>query len=75
MAGMGRSESLTLTRTLGDLKARLPMLLVEHDMEAVFALADRVSVLVAGRIVATGTPGEVRADPVARAAYLGEDAA
>jgi branched-chain amino acid transport system ATP-binding protein len=49
------------------------MLLIEHDMEAVFRLADRVSVLVAGAIVATGTPDEVRADPKARAAYLGED--
>jgi branched-chain amino acid transport system ATP-binding protein len=75
MAGMGRSESATLTQTLLGLKARYPMLLIEHDMEAVFALADRVSVLVSGAVVATGTPEEVRADPNARAAYLGEETA
>ncbi len=73
MAGMGRAESATLTQTLLDLKATYPMLLIEHDMEAVFRMADRVSVLVAGAIVATGTPDEVRNDPQARAAYLGED--
>jgi len=75
MAGMGRAESAALTDTLRALKAEVPILLVEHDMEAVFALADRLSVLVAGRIVASGAPGAVRADPRARAAYLGEDAA
>ena len=75
MAGMGRSESATLTQTLLGLKARYPMLLIEHDMEAVFTLADRVSVLVAGAIVATGTPQEIRDNPRARAAYLGEGAA
>lgn len=75
MAGTGRAESAELTRLLAGLKARCPILLVEHDMEAVFALADRVSVLVYGRIVATGTPAEVRADPQARQAYLGDDAA
>jgi branched-chain amino acid transport system ATP-binding protein len=75
MAGMGRSESATLTETLRGLKASYPMLLIEHDMEAVFALADRVSVLVAGSIVASGSPDRVRADPKARAAYLGEEVA
>jgi branched-chain amino acid transport system ATP-binding protein len=75
MAGMGRSESATLTGTLRGLKASYPMLLIEHDMEAVFALADRVSVLVAGSIVASGTPDQVRADPKACAAYLGEEVA
>ncbi|MEM7566204.1 MAG: ABC transporter ATP-binding protein [Pseudomonadota bacterium] len=75
MAGMGRAESARLTDILIDMKARVPMLLVEHDMEAVFRLADRVSVLVDGAIAATGTPAEVRADPAARAAYLGEDEA
>lgn len=73
MAGMGRAESAGLIDTLLDLKAQYPMLLIEHDMEAVFRLADRVSVLVAGAIVAAGTPDEVRADPKARAAYLGDD--
>ena len=75
MAGMGRAESAALTETLKVLKRAYPILLIEHDMEAVFALADRVSVLVAGAIIASGTPMEVRADPKARAAYLGEDAA
>ena len=75
MAGMGRGESARLTDILIALKGSVPMLLVEHDMEAVFKLADRVSVLVDGAIVATGTPAEVRSDPTARKAYLGEDAA
>lgn len=73
MAGLGRSESAELTATLLDLKAEYPILLIEHDMEAVFQLADRVSVLVAGAIVASGSPDEVRRDPQARAAYLGEE--
>lgn len=72
MAGMGRAESDRLIRTLAGMKQDYPMLLIEHDMEAVFRLADRVSVLVAGRILASGTPDEVRADPQARAAYLGD---
>ena len=74
MAGMGRDESAALTEALLRLKQQYPLLLVEHDMDAVFALADRVSVLVYGRIIATGTPDEVRANAEARAAYLGEDA-
>jgi branched-chain amino acid transport system ATP-binding protein len=74
MAGAGRDETERLTETLRGLKGAVAMLLVEHDMGAVFALADRVSVLVAGRIVATGSPDAVRADPAVRAAYLGEDA-
>lgn len=75
MAGMGRAESESLTETLLALKAEYPILLIEHDMEAVFRLADRASVLVAGAIVASGTMDEVRADPKARAAYLGEEEA
>jgi branched-chain amino acid transport system ATP-binding protein len=72
MAGMGRQDGERMARILGELKSRYTMLLVEHDMDAVFALADRVSVLVAGRPIATGTPDEIRAHPEVRAAYLGK---
>lgn len=75
MAGMGRGEGEALIETLLNLKKSTPMLLVEHDMEAVFKLADRISVLAYGRVVASGTPDEVRADEQARSAYLGSDAA
>jgi branched-chain amino acid transport system ATP-binding protein len=73
MAGMGTDESARMTRFLAGLKGRYTMVLVEHDMDAVFALADRISVLVYGRIIATGTPAEIRANPEVRSAYLGED--
>jgi branched-chain amino acid transport system ATP-binding protein len=72
MAGMGPDGARNLTVLLASLKAEAPILLVEHDMDAVFALADRISVLVYGRIIATGTVAEIRADPEVRAAYLGE---
>jgi branched-chain amino acid transport system ATP-binding protein len=75
MAGMGVDESHRMIRLLGSLKGRLTILLVEHDMDAVFALADRVSVMVYGRVIATGAPAEIRANPEVRQAYLGEDAA
>ncbi len=76
MAGLGASGSKRLTAFLDGLRAQAPILLVEHDMDAVFALADRISVLVYGRIIATGTADEIKRDPAVREAYLGaEDAA
>jgi len=73
MAGMGLDESQRMIRFLGTLKERHTILLVEHDMDAVFALADRISVMVYGRLIATGTPEEIRANADVRQAYLGED--
>ncbi len=73
MAGMGVADSADMIRFLGTLKGRYAMLLVEHDMNAVFALADRISVLVYGRIIATGSPDAIRDDAQVREAYLGED--
>lgn len=74
MAGMSREESLRIIGLLSRLKGRYAMLLIEHDMDAVFSLADRVSVLVYGRIIATGTADEIRTNPEVKAAYIGEDA-
>jgi len=71
MAGMGPEESARMVRTLRDLKQELTILLIEHDMEAVFALADRITVLVYGRVLATGAPAVIRADAEVRRAYLG----
>jgi len=74
MAGLGKTESAALIDLLTELRSEFPMLLVEHDMDAVFQLADELSVLVDGEIVAHGTPAEVRENPQARAAYLGDGA-
>ena len=73
VAGMGIEESQRMVQFLGTLKGATTMILVEHDMDAVFSLADRISVLVYGRIIATGAPQEIRANAKVRAAYLGED--
>ena len=71
MAGMGPDESARMVQTLRDLKRRLTILLIEHDMEAVFALADRITVLVYGRVLASETPEAIRASEEVRKAYLG----
>jgi branched-chain amino acid transport system ATP-binding protein len=75
MAGMSPIESEAVVALLKKLKGQCTILLVEHDMDAVFALADRITVLVYGRPVATGTPDEIRNQPEVREAYLGEEGA
>jgi branched-chain amino acid transport system ATP-binding protein len=75
MAGMGPQESESMERLIATLRDRCAVLLIEHDVDAVFRLADRVSVLVSGRIIASGAPAQVRNDPAVIAAYLGEEAA
>ena len=74
MAGMGPDETIRLTELIASLRGQVAILLVEHDMQAVFRLADRISVLVYGRVIATGTPEEIRANTAVRQAYLGEEA-
>ena len=73
MAGLGATGSAELTRFLDTLRQTAPILLIEHDMDAVFSLADRVSVLVAGKVIASGTVDHIRGDPRVRDAYLGGD--
>jgi branched-chain amino acid transport system ATP-binding protein len=74
-AGMGSEEAQGIISLVERIRARVAVLLVEHDMDAVFRLADRVSVLVSGRVIATGTPEAIRAHAEVRKAYLGESAA
>ena len=73
MAGLGVEETRAMAALLAGLKGRYTILLIEHDMDVVFSLADRISVLVAGRVIVTGSPDEIRTHPEVRAAYLGED--
>ncbi len=72
MAGLGPDETSRMTALLRTLKGTVTILLIEHDMETVFALADRITVLVYGRVIASGDPNAIRADAAVREAYLGE---
>jgi branched-chain amino acid transport system ATP-binding protein len=72
MAGLGPEESARMVTMLRELKKELTILLVEHDMEAVFALADRITVLVYGRVIASGAPDDIRTNAQVREAYLGD---
>lgn len=74
VAGLGHDESKEMTERLRNLKGRTTAVLVEHDLDAVFGLADRISVLVRGQIVATGSPQQIRSNALVREVYLGEDA-
>ena len=72
MAGLGVTESARMVKLLAELRREVSIVLVEHDMDAVFALADRVSVLVYGRVIASGTPAEIRENEEVKRAYLGD---
>ena len=72
MAGLGISESAGMVKLLSELRKEVTIVLVEHDMEAVFALADRISVLVYGRVIASGTPDAIRQNEEVKRAYLGD---
>lgn len=73
LAGMGRTDSVEMIRFLKNLKGKYSILLIEHDMDAVFELADTISVMVYGRLIASGQPKTVRSEPIVREAYLGRD--
>src|ERR1700688_5206308 len=72
MAGLGTTESARMVKLLQELRREVTIVLVEHDMDAVFALADRISVLVYGRVIASGTPSEIRQNEEVKRAYLGD---
>ena len=73
MAGAGSQESHRMSQTINDLRGTVAILLIEHDMDAVFRLADRITVLVEGEVIATGTADEISNDAAVRAAYLGSE--
>jgi branched-chain amino acid transport system ATP-binding protein len=73
MAGMGPEESARMIALIGRVRAKVTVLLVEHDMDAVFRLAERITVMVNGRVIATGGPEQIRADAEVRRAYLGDE--
>jgi branched-chain amino acid transport system ATP-binding protein len=75
LAGMGAAEAESMVALLHQLKKEHAILLVEHDMDAVFALAEVLTVMVNGTVIATGTPNDIRADAQVQAAYLGEESA
>jgi branched-chain amino acid transport system ATP-binding protein len=75
MAGMGPQESQRMIALIGRIRAQVTVLLVEHDMDAVFRLADRITVMVNGRVIASGKPEEIRSDAEVRRAYLGDEVA
>jgi branched-chain amino acid transport system ATP-binding protein len=70
---MGPGGTVELSKLIRRLKEKMTILLVEHDMETIFALADRITVLVYGEVVATGTAEEIRSNPIVRQAYLGDE--
>ena len=73
MAGMGQKESLAMVEIIRELKGKLTILLIEHDMDVVFTLADKITVLLNGRCIATDSPESIRKNPEVKKAYLGED--
>jgi branched-chain amino acid transport system ATP-binding protein len=71
LAGLGHQEAIAVVGLLGEIRRDRTLVLVEHDMDAVFAVADRITVLVSGRVLESGTPAEIRRSPRVREAYLG----